>query len=165
MCLASHPAPSGPSPMVAVASVLPLMESITPIFLPSQTGKSRLPATSKARPDGDSQPASGHSAVSLLVCASRRTISLLSSMLSKTIPLPSTTANSGLPGSGMVATTLREATSMTVTSLLRPLKAHTVCVAGSKMMPSGLVPAGMVATVARVARSKTTTALPPPSEM
>ena len=35
-----------------------------------------------------------------------RTISLLSSMLSKTVPWPSVTGNSGLPGRGMVATTV-----------------------------------------------------------
>ena len=120
---------------------------------------------SKARPLGLSQPVRGQTAVIVLVLALRRTISLLSSMLSKTVPLPSTAGNSGLPGRGMVATTLCVAALMTETSLLRPLKAQTVWVAGSKTMPSGFWPAGMVATVARVARSKTTTALPPPSEM
>jgi hypothetical protein len=66
----------------------------------------------------------------------------LSSMLSKTVPLPSTAGNSGLPGRGMVATTLRVAASMTETSLLRPLKAQTVWVAGSKTMPSGFCTGG-----------------------
>jgi hypothetical protein len=115
---------------------------------------------------GPSQPVRGQVAVRVLVWASRRTISLLSSMLSKTVPLPSTAGNSGLPGRGMLATTFRVAASMTAASLLRPSKAQTVWVAGSKTMPSGFwPPVGMVATVARVARSKTTTALPPPSEM
>jgi len=65
----------------------------------------------------------------------------------------------------MVAMTLRESASMTVMSLLRPLKAQTDFVAGSQMMASGLVPAGMVAVTENVERSKTMTALPRPSEM
>ena len=54
---ALQPAASGPSPMEGLASSLPVVESMTAIFLPSQTGKRRWPATSKARPEGESQPA------------------------------------------------------------------------------------------------------------
>jgi len=66
-----------------------------------------------------------------LVRASMRTISLLSSRLSKTEPWPSATANSGLPGSGMVAMTALEVVLMTEMSWERPLNAQTVFVAGS----------------------------------
>ncbi len=63
----------------------------------------------------------------------------------------------------MVAITLRCAVSITVALLLRPLKAQTVLVTGSKTIPSGFVPAGIEATVANEPRSKTTTTLAPPS--
>ena len=45
---------------------LPVLASTTAIFLPSQTGKSRWPGASKARPLGESQPVTGHVAVSVL---------------------------------------------------------------------------------------------------
>jgi hypothetical protein len=86
-------------------------------------------------------------------------------MLAKTLPLPSAAGNSGLPGRSVVKLTVLFAVSMTVTFLLRPLKAQTVLVDGSKTIPSGLVPAEMLATLASVWRSKTMTALAPPSEM
>ena len=127
---ALQPAASGPSPMEGLASSLPAAESMTDIFLPSQTGKRRWPTTSRARPEGESQPA-GQVAVMALVRASMRTISLLSSRLSKTEPWPSATANSGLPGSGMVAMTALEVVLMTEMSWERPLNAQTVFVAGS----------------------------------
>ncbi len=57
-----------------------------------------------AMPEGESQPASGQVAVTLSATASNRTISFLSSILAKTVPVPSTAGNSGLPGSGIVAT-------------------------------------------------------------
>src|ERR1035441_8287790 len=62
LAAAFHPAASGPSPMAGLARTLPVFESTTDILLPSQTGKRRAPATSKARPLGESQP-DGHSAV------------------------------------------------------------------------------------------------------
>ncbi len=65
----------------------------------------------------------------------------------------------------MVAMAWLVAVSMTVTLLVRPLKAHTVLVLGSKTIPSGLVPAGTVAMVWKVWRSKTRTLLLPPSLM
>src|SRR5260370_10396493 len=98
-------------------------------------------------PEGDSEPCSGHSAVTALVFASRRTTVFLLSMLTNTVPLPSTLGNSGLPDSLIVATTFWVAVSITDASLLRPLKAQQVFVTGSYVMPSGSVPAPMAAHV------------------
>ena len=98
-CASLKPAASGPSPMEGLARSLPLVESMTEAFLPSQAAKRWCPATSMARPEGESQPA-GQVAVMVLERASMRTISLLSSMLSKTAPWPSVAGNSGLPGVG-----------------------------------------------------------------
>jgi len=50
----------------------------------------------------------GQWASALLVLVSMRTISFLSSMLSKTVPWPSVAGNSGLPGSAMVAMTVAQ---------------------------------------------------------
>ena len=60
-----------------------------------------------ASPEGESQFVSGQVAVMVFAAASKRTISFLLSMLAKTVPEPSATGNSGLPSSGMVATTFR----------------------------------------------------------
>src|ERR1017187_5601999 len=113
-----------------------------------------------ACPDGDSQPAKGHSAGTVRVFASRRTTEFLVSILTKMLPLPSATGNSGLPESLIVAVTFMEAASITVASEERPLKAHTVLVTGSKRMPSGFWPVGMDAIRAHVLRSKATTSFP-----
>jgi hypothetical protein len=86
-------------------------------------------------------------------------------MLLKTVPLPSTAANSGLPGRGMVATTFCVAASMTVASVAAAVEGPDGLGGRLKDDAVGVGSGGMVATVARVARSKTTTALPPPSEM
>ena len=139
---------SGPSPMAGVARLLPVLESVIAIFFPSQTEKRRCPVTSMASPEGESQPSSGHTAVCFFAAASRRTISFWSSIFTNTVPVPSTAGNSGLPGSGSVATTVRVSVSMIVTFLLRPLNAQRVLVEGSKAMPSGLVPAGIEANFA-----------------
>ena len=56
-----------------------------------------------------------------------------------------------------------EEVSSTEMLLLRPLKAQTVFVFGSKAMPSGFVPAGIVVLIAKVSRSKTTIEFPAPS--
>ena len=72
-----HP---GPSPIVGVASTLPVSASTTAIFFPSQTENRWRLLRSMASPDGESQ--AGHSAVTFCAFASRRTISFLSSMLS-----------------------------------------------------------------------------------
>src|SRR5258708_2162859 len=96
-----------------------------------------------AWPDGDSQPARGHSAATARVFASRRTTEFLVSILTKMLPLPSVTGNSGLPESLMVAVTFIVAASITVASEERPLKAQTVLVTGSERMPSGFWPVGM----------------------
>src|SRR6204780_5380720 len=139
--------------MEGLARVFPEFASTTAILPPSHTAKSRRLAGSIAKPEGDSQLVSGHVAVIFLAAASKRTISFLLSMLAKTVPLPSATGNSGLPSRGMVATTLRSAVSITDALLLRPLKAQTVLVTGSKTIPSGFVPAGIEATAANEARS------------
>src|SRR6185437_1152529 len=125
------------------------------MVFPSQTENRRRPERSIARPEGDSQLVRGQVAVSVFDFASRRTMEFLLSILSKTTPFPSATGNSGLPGSAMVATTLRVAVSITDTSLLRPLNAHTVFVTGSNTIPSGFVPTGIEASVLRLERSKT----------
>src|SRR3984885_9933136 len=110
--------------MEGLARVFPELASTTAIFPPSHTAKSRRPAGSIAKPEGDSQLASGHVAVIFLAAASKRTISFLLSIFAKTVPLPSATGNSGLPSSGIVATTFRCAVSITVALLLRPLQAQ-----------------------------------------
>ena len=126
-----YPAASGPSPIAGEAICLPLSESTTAIFLPSQTENRRWWALSKAIPEGESQSLSGQVAVRDLLVALSSTMLFLSSMLSKMLPFPSACGNSGFPGRLIVATTVPLAVSMTVTSLLRPLKAQTVRVTGS----------------------------------
>src|SRR6201992_3637759 len=127
--------------MAGFASILPDFASTTAILPPSQTANNRYPLRSIARPEGESQLVSGQVAVTVLAAASRRTISFLVSMFANTVPLPAATGNSGLPESGIVATTLRVAVSITVALLLRPLNAQTVLVTGSETKPCGCVPA------------------------
>src|SRR3984885_15998713 len=115
------------------------------IFPPSQTEKIRCLSRSIAIPEGDSQPGSGQVAVALRLAASSFTISFLSSMFTNTDPCPSAWGNSGLPGSGTVATMVFDALSSTEILVLRPLNTQTVFVAGSKGIPAGLVRADIVA--------------------
>src|ERR1700733_1864222 len=116
-------------------------------------------------PEGDSQPVSGHVATALRLAASSFMISCLSSMFTNTDPCSSTCENSGLPGTGIVATTVFDEVSNTETLLLRPLNAQTVFVDGSNMIASGFVPAATVALTEKSARLKTTITLPAPSLM
>src|ERR1700689_4386006 len=94
-----------------------------------------------AIPEGESQPGSGQVATSLRLAASSFRISFWSSMFTNTDPCPSACGNSGFPGNGKVATTVLEVVSNTEIFLLRPLKAQTVFVVGSNVMPSGFLPA------------------------
>ncbi len=84
-----------------------------------------------AMPDGSVQGASFQRCVTLMALASISTISEVSSMLSKMWPAPSATANSGLPPSAIVPSTVPEATSMAVALLLPALKVKTRCVLAS----------------------------------
>ena len=85
---------------------------------------------------------SDHVAVTFIVAASIWRSWFVSSMLTKIFPLPSVAENSGLPGSGIVAITLLDEVSITVASLLPPLKAKTRLFVGSNKIASGFFPAG-----------------------
>ena len=118
-----------------------------------------------ASPDGPSHGLSEYFFVTVAFAASISTISLASSMFTYTRPLPSATENSGLPGSGMVATTLLVFASIAVALLERPLKANTRPEAASYRMESGFSPVGTVPVVFNVFKSKIVTVLPRPSLM
>ncbi len=66
-----------------------------------------------ASPVGEVQGAIGHSRTTFSAFASISTMSALSSRFAYSIPSPADTANSGLPPSGIVPTTLPAAGSMT----------------------------------------------------
>ena len=161
---ALKPAASGPSPMEGLARSLPVAESMTEIFLPSQTGKRRWPrgiegeaggGIAAGGPGGGDGSGAGVDADDLaLVFEVVEDVALAVGDGELGLAVERDGGDDGV-GLG----------SMTETSWERPLKAQTVCVAGSKRMPSGPVPAGMVAVMARVERSNATTALAPPSVM
>ena len=100
---------------------------------------------SMASPDGPSHGASEYFFVTAALAASISTISLVSSMFTYTLPLPSATGNSGLPGSAIVATTMPVLASMAVEFFERPLKVNTRPETGSYRMPSGFSPVGDLA--------------------
>src|SRR5271156_497979 len=122
---------------------------MTAIFLLSQTEKRRCPATSIAIPDGESQSVSCQVAVTVFVPASSRTISFLSSIFTKTVPVPSTVGNSGFPGRRIVEITVRCVVSMTVT-----FSFEGIC---SEVVPVGVQPVEL-----RSRRNRTTAVVPEP---
>ena len=82
-------AASGESPIVAVAICFPDRVSTTAILFSSHTAKSRFPCRSMASPEGDSHSLSFHVPRISELRASSLTMLFLSSMLTKTVPLPS----------------------------------------------------------------------------
>ena len=114
------------------AACFPLTALVTAITLPSQTENKRRCALSMARPEGLLHPGSGQVLLTVSFCVSMTTICPGSlSMLTKIWPRPSCAANSGLSGTGMVATTARLDASSTVTSFDAPLKVNTCLPEGS----------------------------------
>ena len=110
---------------------LPVFESIIAMSLLPQAAK-RVPVSrSISRPLGSSQPAIGHSAITLLAFESTTAIVFLSSMLMYMRPFPSGTGVSGLPLRGMVATALRDFGSITEALLPWPSMVKTFPEAGS----------------------------------
>src|SRR5260370_14756731 len=95
------------------------------IFALSQTENNRWCWMSMARPEGALQGANGHVAVTFMLAASICRSWFVSSMLTKTFPVPSVTENSGLPGIDIVAIPLFDGASITVAFLLAPLKVKT----------------------------------------
>src|SRR5712671_533695 len=145
---------STPSPIGNVATTLPSSAFTIAIILLSQPENNRRFLRSRANPLGSVQGASGHFAFTSILFASMASISLLSSMLTKISPLPSLAANSGLPSSLMVPSTVPFSASSTVESLLLPLKVKTRLVAGSNRIASGFCPTFTLLLVASVLRSK-----------
>src|SRR5260370_2459065 len=118
----SNAAASGPSQMAGLATTLPESASTTEETLSSHTAIRRRLLRSAARPEGDLHGASGHLWSSFRFCASRWLSSEVSSLLTQREPLPSATANSGLPPRGMVPMTEPSAALMAVEFLPRPLE-------------------------------------------
>src|ERR1700723_3611818 len=118
-----------------------------------------------ARPEGALHGARDHVAVTFSVAASMWRSWFVSSILTKTFPLPSVAENSGLPGNGMVAITLLDEVSITVASLLPPLNAKTRRFVGSNKIASGFLPAGIVTMTLKVERLNARTEPAPPSLM
>src|SRR4029077_6212577 len=104
----------------------------------SHTANRRRVLRSPARPEGDLQGASGQRWVSFKFCESRAMRLEVSSPLTKTAPLPSATANSGLSLRGIVPATAPSAALMAVEFLPRPLKVKTRLEAGSDTVGWGL---------------------------
>ena len=143
-----------------------MLESTTAIFLPSQTGKRRAPATSKARPLGDSQPAAATSAVSLCGAGVEADDLALVFDVVEDRSLAIDGGELRLAGQGDGGDDFLRGGVDDRCVLAAAVEGPDRL--GGRLEDDAvgvLVPAGMVATVARVARSKTTTALPPPSEM
>ena len=90
-----------------------------------------------ARPAGPVQGASCHDAVTFFAAVSMRVISPSAGRVTKTLPLPSATAEPGRPLRGIVAVTWLVAASMTVALWPRELKTKTDLVVGSKTMAYG----------------------------
>ena len=128
----------------------------------AQPMNSRRFLVSMARLTAASPGATGQRSSTVSLRASILTTMLLSSRLTNTLPIPSATANSGLPPSSTVPATLPSFAARTVTLLLRPLKAKTRCVTASKMIASGFLPVSTVPTVLSVFSSKMVTLLPWP---
>ena len=135
----SNITPSLPSPIGTVDTFAPVSELITTITLFPQTANRRLCARSIACPDGSSQPASSQRFFTVSARASNDTISCLSSMLTKIVPLPSLVMNSGLPPSAIVPTTAGRVTSIAVALDEPPLNVNTRFESASKKIASGLL--------------------------
>ncbi len=147
------------------ATTFPFSKSETTMTL-SQTLNRRLCLRSMARPLGPSPGAIDQRLRTSSALASKATTSLLSSLLTKIVPLPSVTANSGLPPRSIVPATLSVAASMAVALAVRPLKVKTRPEKASYMMASGFWPeTGTSSMTLWVLRSKTVTELPRPLEM
>src|SRR5258706_10944129 len=109
--------------MAGVATTLPVSGSDIAIIRFEQTENNRRVLVSIAKPDGPSQGLREYFFVTVALAASISTISLVSSILTYTLPLPSATENSGAPGSSMVAATVPVFASITVALLPRLLNA------------------------------------------
>ena len=129
--IGSKAAPSVRFPIGSVASTRPEPASSTIIFPLPHTENSTWFAVSMASPVGPSPGASGQRGPSASVLASKATTALESSRFTNTLPLPSTTANSGLPPRATLPTILPVAPSITVALPLPPFMVKTRCVTGS----------------------------------
>src|ERR1700674_5675392 len=112
----SNAVASTPSPIAGVASTLPVSASTTAIILLSQPANRRRFLRSMASPLGSSHGARGQRDFTSSLLGSIASSWLLSSMLTKISPLPSLTANSGLPSSLIVPSTMPLAASIAVES-------------------------------------------------
>src|SRR5260370_32438023 len=117
--------------MAGLATTLPESASMMEETLSSQTAIKRRLLRSPASPEGDLHGASGQRCSSFRFCESRWLSSEVSSLLTQTEPLPSATANSGLPPRGIVPTTEPSAPLMAVGFLPRPFKRQAALVAGA----------------------------------
>ena len=122
-----------------------------------QAANSLFVFLSIARPVGSSAGANGQCEITVKDFKSTTTISLLSSIFTKSFPFSSETAVSGLPPTGMVATTLFATGSITLRSLLRPLQVMIFFEKGSYNIASGFSPVAICIITALVFRSNTVT--------
>lgn len=113
------------------AICFPVSASVTIMTLLSHTENRRRPWVSIANPDGPLQGASDHSFCTFVPSGFRRTREFLFSMFTKTVPLPSVAANSGMPLRGTVATIFSVSPSMTLALWLWALNASTRFFVGS----------------------------------
>ena len=112
----SNAVPSTPSPMGSVVISLPLSAFTTAISLLLHPANSRRFLRSMASPVGSSQGASAQFDLTCKLFESIAVSSLLSSMLTKTSPFSSVTANSGFPSSLIVLITAPFSASITLAS-------------------------------------------------
>src|SRR6516162_10767768 len=113
------------SPMGTVCMTLPVLRSTTASFWLPHEANNTLLLLSIDKPVGSSQEPSGHIPFTFRDAASMTVMALLSALLTYTFPWSSATANSGLPARDVVAVTLSDAASMTLTLWLCPLKTNT----------------------------------------
>src|SRR5260370_32944946 len=135
--------------MAGDATTLPVSAFTTAMTFSSHTAKRRRFLRSMARPEGDLHGARGQRGVSVIFWASNWTSSFLSSMLTKMLPLPSATANSGLPPRARVPATELSAPLMAVGFWSRPLREKTRLGEASQQPAFGLASAFTVLRVFR----------------
>src|SRR6266566_3642667 len=128
--LGSYALPSGSPPIGGDETTLPVSAFVTTITL-SQAENRRRFFKSIARAEGPSQGARGQDPLTASDLVSNSVRELLSSIFTNMLPLPSRAGSSGLPPRATVPTTFPDVASITVESLLFPLKVKTRLVAGS----------------------------------